>query len=41
MRHVELEPGALSGPPHRHSAEEEIFVVLDGEGALELIPRGL
>jgi uncharacterized cupin superfamily protein len=41
MRHVELEPNALSGPPHCHSAEEEIFVVLDGEGTLELIPRGL
>lgn len=29
-------PGKLSGPPHCHSAEEEIFVVLDGEGALLL-----
>jgi uncharacterized cupin superfamily protein len=36
LRHFELEPGTLSGPPHCHSAEEEIFVVLDGEGTLEL-----
>ena len=36
--HIELEPGVLSGPPHAHSAEEEIFVVLDGEGTLELTP---
>jgi uncharacterized cupin superfamily protein len=27
-----IEPGMLSCPPHVHSAEEEIFVVLDGEG---------
>jgi uncharacterized cupin superfamily protein len=36
LTHIELEAGALSGPPHCHSAEEELFVVLDGEGALEL-----
>jgi uncharacterized cupin superfamily protein len=36
--HIELEPGTLSGPPHAHSAEEEIFVVLDGEGRLDLTP---
>lgn len=29
-------PGSLSYPPHCHSAEEELFVVLDGEGALLL-----
>jgi uncharacterized cupin superfamily protein len=28
----------LSGPPHVHSAEEEILVVLDGDGTLELTP---
>jgi uncharacterized cupin superfamily protein len=33
-----LEDGEESSPPHCHSAEEEIFVVLDGEGALELWP---
>ena len=38
LRHLELGPGALSGPPHVHSAEEEIFVVLDGDGTLELTP---
>ncbi|MDX6409307.1 MAG: hypothetical protein QOE13_2378 [Gaiellaceae bacterium] len=38
LKHIELEPGVLSGPPHVHSAEEEIFVVLDGDGALELTP---
>jgi len=36
LKHLELEPGTLSGPPHCHSAEEELFVVLDGEGTLEL-----
>jgi uncharacterized cupin superfamily protein len=38
LTHIELEAGTLSGPPHCHSAEEEIFVVLDGEGSLELTP---
>jgi uncharacterized cupin superfamily protein len=38
LTHIELEPGVLSGPPHVHSAEEEIFVVLDGDGTLELTP---
>jgi uncharacterized cupin superfamily protein len=38
LRHIELDAGALSGPPHVHSAEEEIFVVLDGDGTLELTP---
>jgi uncharacterized cupin superfamily protein len=31
-------PGEESGAPHCHSAEEEIFVVLEGEGVLELWP---
>jgi uncharacterized cupin superfamily protein len=31
-----IAPGALSYPPHCHSAEEELFVVVDGEGALLL-----
>ena len=31
-----LPPGAEGAPPHCHSAEDEIFVVLDGEGTLEL-----
>ena len=32
-------PGKLINPPHCHSAEEEIFVVLEGEGTLELWPH--
>ncbi len=35
---VIAEPGAYMAPPHCHSAEEEIFVVLEGEGELELWP---
>jgi uncharacterized cupin superfamily protein len=37
----QLEPGHLSGPPHCHSEDEELFVVLDGEGVLELWPSPL
>ena len=36
LNHVVLEPGSLGSPPHCHSAEEELFVVLDGEGVVEL-----
>lgn len=32
----EVPPGKLHNPPHCHSAEEEIFVVLEGDGTLEL-----
>ena len=32
-------PGMLMNPPHSHSAEEEIFVVLEGSGTLELWPH--
>jgi uncharacterized cupin superfamily protein len=35
---IRLEAGRRGAPPHCHSAEEEIFVVLDGEGVLELWP---
>jgi len=35
---VRLPPGRRAAPPHCHSAEEEIFVVLDGDGVLELWP---
>jgi uncharacterized cupin superfamily protein len=38
LNKVRLEPGERGPPPHCHSAEEEIFVVLDGEGTLELWP---
>ena len=40
LNHVEVGAGKLSCPPHAHSAEEEIFVVLAGEGSLLLYPRG-
>jgi uncharacterized cupin superfamily protein len=34
--HLVVEPGRLTYPPHCHSAEEELFVVLDGSGTLLL-----
>jgi uncharacterized cupin superfamily protein len=36
LQHVEVVPGMLSVPLHCHSDEEEMFVVLDGEGTLLL-----
>jgi len=33
-----LPPGEEGAPPHLHSADEEIFVVLEGAGTLELWP---
>ena len=38
MTYLECAPGVSSGPPHTHSAEEEIFVVLDGTGTFEIWP---
>jgi uncharacterized cupin superfamily protein len=38
LRRTTIEPGALMAPPHCHAAEEEIFVVLDGDGELDLWP---
>jgi uncharacterized cupin superfamily protein len=38
LRWATLPPGRMGAPPHCHSAEEEVFVVLDGDGALELWP---
>jgi uncharacterized cupin superfamily protein len=35
---VELPEGRRGAPPHCHSAEEEVFVVLEGHGTLELFP---
>jgi uncharacterized cupin superfamily protein len=36
LQHVVVEPGAASGTLHCHSLEEEIFVILDGDGVLVL-----
>ncbi|MDQ2894498.1 MAG: cupin domain-containing protein [Actinomycetota bacterium] len=36
LQHVEVAPGMESTAQHCHSAEEEIFVILDGDGALVL-----
>jgi uncharacterized cupin superfamily protein len=36
LKQVRAPAGTLTAVPHCHSAEEEIFVVLDGEGTLEL-----
>ena len=36
LQHVVVEPGAESGPQHCHSVEEEIFVILGGDGVLVL-----
>ena len=33
-----LPPGEEGAPPHLHSADEEIFIVLEGAGTLELWP---
>jgi uncharacterized cupin superfamily protein len=38
LKHNVVDPGSLLVPAHCHSAEEEIFVVLEGEGELELFP---
>src|SRR5262249_54695269 len=36
LTHFVVAPGALSTVPHRPSAEEELFIVLDGDGTVEL-----
>ena len=36
IRHSEVFPDKLNAPPHCHSAEDEIFVVLEGDGHLLL-----
>jgi uncharacterized cupin superfamily protein len=40
LDHVVLAPDARGAPAHCHSVEEELFVVLDGGGVLELWGRG-
>ena len=36
LRHFAIAPGKLGPPPHCHSGEEEIFIILSGEGTLWL-----
>jgi uncharacterized cupin superfamily protein len=36
-----LPPGVRSSPPHCHSEDEEVFVLLEGSGTLELWPSPL
>jgi uncharacterized cupin superfamily protein len=36
LKHVTAPPGVLTCVPHCHSAEEELFVVLEGEGVCRL-----
>jgi uncharacterized cupin superfamily protein len=40
LNHVELAAGGQGAPAHCHSQEEELFVVLDGSGVLELWAGG-
>jgi len=40
LNHVVLPPDGQGAPAHCHSSEEELFVVLDGDGVLELWGRG-
>ncbi len=40
LNHVVLPADGQGAPPHCHSLEEELFVVLDGDGVLELWGRG-
>jgi uncharacterized cupin superfamily protein len=39
LQHVEVAAGKMSAPLHCHSLEEEIFVILDGDGVLMLGER--
>jgi len=34
LNHIALEPGQMGAPPHCHASEEELFVVLEGDGTL-------
>lgn len=36
LKHVEVEPSMWATPPHCHSHEEELFVILDGDGVVVL-----
>jgi uncharacterized cupin superfamily protein len=37
LSEIRVEPGRLANVPHCHTAEEELFVVTGGDGALELL----
>jgi uncharacterized cupin superfamily protein len=36
LNQIALEPGQMGAPPHCHASEEELFVVLEGDGTLLL-----
>src|SRR5205807_8720802 len=36
IQHVEVAPGKESAPQHCHTLEEELFVILDGDGVVVL-----
>jgi len=38
LSHYVVAPGKLMNPPHVHAAAEEIFVILEGSGTLQLYP---
>jgi uncharacterized cupin superfamily protein len=40
LNHIVLPADGHGAPAHCHSQEEELFVVLEGSGVLELWPRG-
>jgi uncharacterized cupin superfamily protein len=40
LNHIVLPAGGQGAPAHCHSQEEELFVVLEGDGVLKLWPRG-
>jgi uncharacterized cupin superfamily protein len=39
LKHLRVDPGKESAPLHCHSLEEEIFVILDGDGVVVLDDR--
>jgi uncharacterized cupin superfamily protein len=39
LKLYDVAPGMLLNPPHAHSAEEEIFVVVEGDGTLLVWPH--
>ena len=41
LKRCEVEPGQLECVPHVHNAEEEVFVVLEGYGEVELYLCGV